>query len=316
MKRKKYFFTKTLFVLLPFFLITLFGCSSKDAQTARQESTQSATAEKNRITIGLIPEHNIFKQLERYKPLAGYLSEKTGLKIEMKVLSRYGNIIDNFLSLGLDGAFFGSFTYALAHSRIGVEVILRPEYLDGVSTYYGLLFVRKDSGIETIDDMKGQRFAFVDKATTAGYLLPLHYFKMNGIQNYKTYFRETYFTGTHEDAIYDVLNKKADVGAAKNTVFYRLARTDDRILSQLNIIERSPNVPENALAFRKDLEESVKMKVKNTLLNMHTTPDGEKILKDFGALRFIVTTDRDYQPVFLYARETGLNLSTYDYMND
>ena len=49
--------------------------------------------------------------------------------------------------------------------------------------------------------MKGKTFAFVDKATTAGHLLPLAYFKAHGIQDYKTYFKETYFAGTHENAI-------------------------------------------------------------------------------------------------------------------
>ena len=92
-----------------------------------------------------------------------------------------------------------------------------------------MIFVRKDSGIDDAADMAGKRFAFVDKATTAGYLLPLNYFKDKGIENYREYFSETYFTGTHEDAIYDVLNRRADIGAAKNTVFDRLALKDSRI---------------------------------------------------------------------------------------
>jgi len=63
-------------------------------------------------------------------------------------------------------------------------------------------------------DMRGKTFAFVDKATTAGYLLPLVYFKENGINDYPTFLKETYFAGTHEDAIYDVLNRKAEITAA------------------------------------------------------------------------------------------------------
>jgi len=108
-----------------------------DAQT-------KTTKDQTDFTIGLIPERNIFKQIERYEPLAGYLSKKIGRHITLKVLTRYGNIIDNFLSLNLDAAFFGSFTYALAHSKIGVEPIARPVNMDGSSTYYGLIFVRKD----------------------------------------------------------------------------------------------------------------------------------------------------------------------------
>jgi phosphonate transport system substrate-binding protein len=267
------------------------------------------------LLIGLIPEQNIFKQVERYDPLAVYLSEKCGIEIKLKILTRYGNIIRNFVSLNMDGAFFGSFTYALAHMKLGVEVLARPEALDGTSTYHGLIFVRKDSGIGTMRDMKGKRFAFVDRATAAGYLLPLAYFKAHGIIDYKTYFRETYFTGTHEAAIYDVLNKKADVGAAKNTIFKKISQADGRITDELVVLEKSPEVPENGLAVRKTLDDSIKDCLTQALLHIHEDPDGTVILKDFGARRFIWTTDVDYEPVFEYAREIELDLVTYDYMN-
>jgi phosphonate transport system substrate-binding protein len=268
------------------------------------------------FVIGLIPEHHIFEQVERYEPLAGYISKKMGMKIKLKILTRYGNIIDNFVSLGLDGAFFGSFTYALAHRKIGVQVLARPESLNGRSTYYGLIFTRKDSGIKNIRDMKEKRFAFVDKATTAGYLLPLAYFRKHGIDNYRTYFKETYFTGTHEDAIYDVLNRKAEIGAAKNTVYERISKTDKRIQRDLIILERSPDVPENGLAVRSDLDIVTKKRLKEVLLNMQSDPKGKTVLKNFGAWRFIETTDKDYDAVFKYAAEINLDLKTYDYMND
>lgn len=267
------------------------------------------------LLIGLIPEQNIFKQVERYEPIADYLSKKCGRRIKLKILTRYGNIVGNFVSLGMDGAFFGSFTYALAHRKLGIEVLARPEGFDGTSTYHGLIFVRKDSGIRTIRDMKGKRFAFVDKATTAGYLLPLAYFKSHGVKDYKAYLRETYFTGTHQDAIYDVLNKKADIGAAKNTVYKRVSNTDGRITQELVILEKSPDVPENGLAVRKSLDDPLKNRLKEALLTMHDDPNGKNIVKNFGARRFIETTDDDYVPVFKYAREIHLNLATYDYMN-
>ncbi len=268
------------------------------------------------LIIGLLPEQNIFHQLERYDPLAKYISSKIGMKIELKVLPRYGNIINNFVSENMDGAFFGSFTYALAHSKLGLEVIARPEGTEGISTYHGLLFARKDSGIRNIKDMAGKRLAFVDKATTAGYLLPLAYFKKHGIDNYRNYLKETYFAGTHEDVINDVLDRKTDIGAAKNTVFYRLAEQDKRILNDLIIFERSPEVPENGLAMRKDIDISVRTKMKEILLDMHNDPDGKKVLKDFGASRFVPTSNDDYKPVFEYAKEIGLNLATYDYINE
>jgi len=268
------------------------------------------------LLIGLIPEQNIFKQIERYEPLANYLASKIGAEVKLKVLARYGNIVDNFVSLRIDGAFFGSFSYALAQRKLGVEVLARPESLDGSSAYHGLIFVRKDSRIKSIKDMKGKRFVFVDKATTAGFLLPLAYFKAQGVKDYKAHFKETYFSGTHEDAIHDVLNKKADIGAAKNTVFERLAQADKRISQDLEILEKSPDVPENGLAVRKSLDPSVKEAIRETLLNMHNDPLGKTVLQNFGAGKFILTTDKDYDPVFAYAREIKLDLALYDYMNE
>jgi len=287
------------------------------AGCAQEKTPPKSTADTRKpLLIGLIPEQNIFKQLERYEPLAAYLSEKTGTRVTLKILPRYGNIIDNFKLAGMDGAFFGSFTYALAHAKLGVEVVARPLALDNTSTYHGLIFVRKDSGIKTWRDMKGKRFAFVDKATTAGYLLPMKYFHENGISDWKKYLLEGYFAGTHEDAIYDVLKKKADVGAAKNTIFNRLAKTDPWITKDLVVLGRSPDVPENALAFRKDIDASLRSRMREALLNMHQDPEGKKVLEQFGARRFIETTNQDYNPVVKYAEDSHLNLATYDYIND
>jgi phosphonate transport system substrate-binding protein len=268
------------------------------------------------IRIGLIPEQNIFRQIERYRPLGEYLSGKVGRNVEMTVLPRYGNIVENFRSLGLDGAFFGSFTYALAHRKMGVEVIARPVGTDNTSTYYGVIFARKDSGIRSAAQMKGKRFVFVDKATTAGYLLPLEYFRENRIADYRRFFRETWFAGTHEGAIRDVLDRKADAGAAKSTVYLRMILQDGRIGEELVILARSPEVPENGLAFRKDFDGATKGRIREVLLGMADDPAGAEILGRFGAGRFIPTTDADYAPVYEYARHAGLDLDAYDYLNE
>jgi phosphonate transport system substrate-binding protein len=292
-------------------LIFLNGCSEDGSKPATEIQKEAET-----LTIGLIPEQNIFDQLDRYQVLADYLNKKTGINIKMKVLTRYEDIVDNFGKLGLDGAFYGSFTYVLAHMKQQLDVIARPQSVDGSSTYSGLLFVRKDRHFTGVNDMRGKVFAFVSKSTTAGYLLPLAYFKQQGIKDYKTFFKETYFTGTHEDAIYDVLNHRADFGAAKNTVFYRMAEKDERIKKELQIIERSPEMPENALAFKRALDDSIKKKIKDALLDMHNSPEGTAALKKFGAVKFIETSENDYAPVYGYIDQIGLDLVSFDYANE
>jgi phosphonate transport system substrate-binding protein len=310
---KKFFINTSIILTFIFCLPLLQNCSQQPAEAPSKKETQ---AQKQKFNLGLIPEQDLFSQKERYEPLARYISEKVGLDVELKILSRYGNIIDNFVSDELDSAFFGSFTGALAIKKLGVIPLARPVWLDGSSTYYGMIFVRKDSGIKNGNDMKGKRFAFVDKATTAGWLLPLHFFHSNGIEDYRTWFSETYFTGTHEDAIYDVLNKHADIGAAKNTVFYRLAEKDNRLNDELQILATSPHVPSNTLAVSNKLDKSIIKKLKNTLLQMEQDKQGQEILKKFKAIKFIETTVDDYAPVFEYSNTVSLDLQKYNYMNE
>jgi phosphonate transport system substrate-binding protein len=263
------------------------------------------------LRIGIIPEQDVFSQKERYRPLTDYVGQKLGINVELVMLSRYGHIIDDFTASRLDGAFFGSFTGAMAIKKLHVIPLARPEGKDGTSTYYGMILVRKDSSIRNGADMRGKRFAFVDEATTAGYLLPLYYFMEEGIPDYHSWFSETYFAGTHEDAIFDVLNRKADIGAAKNTVFYRFARKDRRLLDELEILATSPKVPENGLAVKRDFGQHNLTALKECLLEMDKDPEGRKVLDNFKAQRFIATSVADYQPVFDFAKHVGLDLATY-----
>ncbi len=267
------------------------------------------------LTIGLIPEQNVFKQVARYQPLGDYIGKKTGIKVKFTILSRYGNIIKRFVSDKMDGAFFGSFTGAMAIQKLGVEPLARPVNLDGSSTYWGYIFARKDSGIKTAADMKGKRIAFVEKATTAGYIYPMAFFKEHGIKDINTYFKEYYFAGSHDAAIYAVLDRKFDVGCAKHSMFDRVARSNPRVIKELAILAKSPQVPSNGLAVRKDLSPALKKQLKEILLSMDKDPEGIETLKHFEAIRFIPTTKEDYNPVFDIARKAGIDLKTYDYMN-
>jgi phosphonate transport system substrate-binding protein len=271
---------------------------------------------EQKLLIGLIPEMNIFEQKERFRLLGEYLSRKTGVPVQFTILSRYGNIISSFETEKMDGAFFGSFTGALAINRLGVVPLARPVNLDGTSTYQGYLFVRKDSGIRDASGMKGKRMAFVEKATTAGYVFPLAWLREQGIEDAGRFFRESFFTGSHDAAVMAVLNRKADVGAAKHSIYDRVRKKEPRVDAELAILAASPAVPSNGLCVRKGLAPALQAKLKDALLGLERDPAGKAVLGKFGALRFIETTASDYQPVLDMARKAGIDLKRYQYRND
>jgi phosphonate transport system substrate-binding protein len=278
--------------------------------------TPQAQAAQPKLVIGLIPEMNVFKQMERFKPLAGYLSKQIGIEVEVTILSRYGNILDSFVTQKMDGAFFGSFTGALAIEKLGVIPLARPVNLNGESTYRGLIYTRKDSGIKTIADFKGKKFAFVEKATTAGYLFPLAYFRKNGVADPARFLGEAFFAGSHDASLDAVLNQKADVGASKNTVFHWVRSTNPRIDQEIVILAESFAVPSNGLCVRPDLDPLIQQKLKNALLALNQNPEGQPVLEKLKALKFIDTTVADFQPVIEMATQAGIELKNYQYRNE
>lgn len=292
-------------LLAPLALAPSHGSAQVQKQLARE-----------RVLIGLIPELNIFKQKARFRSLGEYLTRKIGVPVQFTILSRYGNILESFESERMDGAFFGSFTGALAIEKLGVVPLARPVNLDGTSTYHGYLFVRKDSGISDVEGMRGKRMAYVDRATTAGYVFPLAWLRQHGISSPDRFFAERWFTGSHDGAISAVLDRKADVGAAKHSVFDRMRRENPRVDRELLILASSPPVPSNGLCVRKDLEEDLREALRRALLDLHSEPDGAVVLNELGALKFTETSVADYASVIELSHRAGIDPKRYNYRNE
>ena len=277
--------------------------------------TVKAREQGDGLVIGLLPEMNVFKQKKRFEPLAAYLGKHMGIPVRLTMLSLYGNIIERIEKEEIDAAFLGSFTGALAISQLNVVPLARPINTDGTSTYYGLIFVRKDSSIQSISDMKGKSLALVEKATTAGYIFPLAWLKPQGVDNIDTYFSHHFFTGSHDAAVDAVLNGKADIGAAKNTVYEHMQQSNPLIAEELVVLANSPRVPSNSLCVRDTLDGQQKEQLKSLLLNLHLDPEGLVVLKQLGAKRFVETSREDYQPVLDMTQEAGIDLKKYNYHN-
>jgi phosphonate transport system substrate-binding protein len=158
--------------------------------------------------------------------------------------------------------------------------------------------------------------AFVERATTAGYIFPRAWLKEQGITDLDSFFKEFFFTGSHDAAIRAVLDRKADVGAAKHSIYDRVRKDDPRVDQDLVILARSPWVPSNGLCVRKDLDPALQKKLKEALLALERDPSGKEVLEKFGAIRFIETTEKDYQPVLDLSNKAGIDIRTYKYRNE
>lgn len=265
------------------------------------------------LRIGVIPEHNVFEQLRKCNIVGDYIKSRTGIDIKFSFLSRYGNIIESFEADNMDGAFWGSFTGAMALRKLDIEFIARPDSLKDDSGYQSYIFVHKYSIIRDPSDMEGMVIAFVDKATTAGYVFPMAYFKKAGIKDMDNYFKKYYFTGSHHETIYSVLEGEANVGAAGSAAFNALAAVEPRVNEELVVIAKSSELPAGVLGLRKELPFAVKEQLRRVLLGMDKDPKGIEVLNEAGIERFVETDESDFAPVFVIAEEAGLDIEEYEY---
>ena len=279
------------------------GCRGAEPQ---MQSNASRT-----LRLVLVPEKNTFEQRRRYKYITDYLSKRMEMDVIVEIMTNYGEICSAFQHGNADAGFFGSFSYVLTHAKTGIEPIARPVWLDGSSTYRGYIFVRKDSGIESVKDMKNKSLVLVDKATTAGYIFQRYYFKYQGVDNMDEYFSRISYARSHDAAAWAVYTGEADVGGAKNHIFNSLKEKYPDFKEELVILAESPEVPSNGLAVRKDLNPAVKLRLKNLLLTLHENPAGQEALEHFNALKFIETKDSDYQVLYNMVEQLEIDLHNY-----
>ncbi len=272
---------------------------------------QTTFGAEEKLTIGLLSGSNMVSQLERYAPLCKYLGKKMDMKVEVKPLGDYGLIHDDLRDGKIDAGFFGSLVYSQTRARIGIEPLARLVDLDGNSTYSSYTFVRKDSGIKSPKDIKGKKMAVADPASTGGYPAQRIYFQKYGMDIDKDV--KIIWARDHDAAVMLVFDKIADMGGAKNLAFDKAASKYPAIKKDLIVLDKSPEVPDNVFAVRKNLDPAIREKLRAALIKMDSDPEGKKILKEFGAKAFIRTKDEDYKNLYTMLKEAGIDLKTYPY---
>jgi len=274
----------------------------------------SIGAASGKIIVGVVPEVNLVKQMERFVPLSDYLDKKTGYDVEIKPLSNYGHLFEEMRDGNVDAGFFGSFVYGMTRARIGVIPIARPVLPGGRSTYSGILFIRNDVGIKKSSDLKGKTIALADPATSGGYLAQKDYLAGKGINIDKD--MKIVWVGSHEAAIRAVMSHQAEVGGAKDSIVRKYRKENKVFDTLIEIINETPSgkgFPDNAFAVRKGLEQVKVDALKKALLHMHNDPEGKKVLNRFGAVRFIPTSDEDFKPLYDLVRHLKVDLASYPY---
>ena len=286
--------------------------AAANAPTAEQAAVPTAapTADPRadwpeKFRVGYFGGDDAEELLRSNEPFRLYMEQKLGVPVELFTGTSYSAVIEAMRADRVDAMSVGPFSYILAVQEAGAEAIgvgvgtrAKPAVYDETIQpyYYSAIFTKKGSGIDSIEDLKGKDFNFVDPASTSGHLIPKTYLVNQGINPDED--MRTVFAGSHPTSVSAVWNDKSDAGAATITTLYNLAeegqiefctfneglpntpRTPEEIKARydscpdgsLVVLALSDKIPNTPFAIRSNLPESFKAAVKTALLDIKNDP--------------------------------------------
>lgn len=115
-----------------------------------------------------------------YRPLAEHLSRQLGRPVKLYTVDTWEGLAKSLAAGETDIALMGPWGYVLANHVAGAQAVASILY-DGKPEYHAIMVTHPRSGIRSIGDLKGRTFAFGDKGSTSGYLIPYHHFQKSGL---------------------------------------------------------------------------------------------------------------------------------------
>ena len=255
------------------------------------------------LRIVFIAYQNPEQIMDDVRPVVAYLKKSLGMPVKHFVATDYAGVIEALRNGSADMGFMGPLQYVIAKEHAGAQPILGEVY-KGNAYYTSRIFVRKDSGIKTLADLKGKTIAFTDPISSSGYLYPLDLFKSEGLLRGapEKYFKRIFFAGGDEQAIRAVYNDFVDA-AGIGQFAYNLLRAEER--DEVHFIGESKRLPSHCIVVRKGLSDASVSKLKNVFLALNEGPDMGLLKMLYGVDGYVEVSDKDFQEVEEIARAHG-----------
>ena len=175
--------------------------------------TMDLSSTQPEFRIGFLGDEAAQDIIARNECLQDYVEVAFGVPAKLFTFKDYAGTMESFVGGNLDYTWFGASGYAglyLQDPEAGEPIMTRMQPT-GDTGYYSVMVTRADSGIASLDDMKGKSLGFADPNSTSGYLIPSIEL-VDQVGDVDLYFGETGFQGGHENGVLAVLN--GDVDAA------------------------------------------------------------------------------------------------------
>ncbi len=246
------------------------------ASVALTLAAPALAQDANVLRIGLLGGENEADRLRDNQCLVDLMKSELGFSdVQLFPAADYNGVIQGLLGGTLDYAELGASAYAAIYLQNpeAVEPILTTEQTDGATGYYSIMLARKDSGMTSLEDMKGKKLGFADPDSTSGYLVPVVALPNDIGMPVEEYFSETGFGGGHENLVLAVVDGQFDAGVTWGSGVGEFSEgytsgnirsmVDKGMLDMEDMVElwKSPLIPNGPIVLRSTLEQETKDKI-------------------------------------------------------
>jgi phosphonate transport system substrate-binding protein len=259
--------------------------------------TAPAAAQKP-LHLVLTPSQKPTDLLATGEEFGRLLGRLVGAPVRVTVASDYAAVIEALRNRTADLAFVHPGGYVLA-SREAKAMIVAKNLWHGKSTFTSRIFVRTDGGVKQLEDLRGKTIAFVDPASSSGYIYPMVLLIQRGLvrnRDPKTFFREVVFAGSHDAAMRALLNGHVDAIAS-----FDLAREqylkDPAERERIAFVAETAPIPEAGIAARDGLPPETFARVRAALISIRGPEYADLLKRLYEIDGFEPAEDREYDPV-------------------
>ena len=252
--------------------------------------------EENPIVMSFVPSGDTQDIIASGDTLAQMLSERTDLVVKANVGTDFSSVREAMCADQAHIGWLNTFNYVLANEQCGVDAALATSRF-GATTYAGQIIVRADSGITTLEDLKGKVMCWVDPASTSGYIIPRIMLAAEGI-NPDTDFSQTIEAGSHNNVVTQVYNGDCDAGATFSDARTNIEEEFPDVLDQVVVLATTSDIPNDSVSFIKEFPADMRTTVAAALLDIAASPEGQEALNTLYNIESLVESSDSFYDVF------------------
>ena len=271
------------------------------ACTAKTSESDSKTV----IRITGVPDENPTELQRKFRPMVNYLQKALGAEVKYVPVTDYGAAVQALVAGQIDFAWLGGFTHV--QSRNLSKVV--PLTMRDVDREFKSVFIANTaSGVNSVADVKGKKFAFGSKSSTSGHMMPRHFLSTEfKIDSATAFDGEPVFSGAHDATAKIVETGRVAAGVLNSAVWKRLVASNKIDTSKVKVIWTTPSYVDYVWTASHAVSSDLRDKFKAAFLTLDPA-NGEHraVLALQSANKFVEASPSDFDAIEAVAKSIGM----------